>query len=254
MQTIYEPKGRALEYSLLACNLFTGCSHACTYCFAPGCLRKTREAFRANVQPRKGIIEALRKEAPKHAGTDKRVLLCFHCDPYSPEAAESGVTRQALKILWEFSIPFQILTKGGDRAVSDFDLYGPHDAFATTMTCTDDLDSREIEPGAALPFDRMSAIRQAHARGIETWLSLEPVIYPEQSLEVIDGTHDFVDLYKIGRWNHDVRANRIDWRAFGMEAIALCEKYGKPYYIKDDLAKHLAGVKFTNTDTRKVRK
>jgi hypothetical protein len=37
-----------------------------------------------------------------------------------------------------------------------------------------------------------------------------------------------------------------------VQAIVLCERYGKHYYIKDDLAKHLEGVTFTNTDTRTV--
>jgi DNA repair photolyase len=32
---IYEPKGKAGEYAPLALNLYAGCSHGCTYCFAP---------------------------------------------------------------------------------------------------------------------------------------------------------------------------------------------------------------------------
>lgn len=253
MQTIYEPTGRALEYSLLACNLYTGCSHGCSYCFAPGCLHRTREAFHANVQPRPGIIEALRKSAPLYAGTDRRVLLCFTCDPYSPEAAASGVTRLALEILQEHGIPWQILTKGGTLSCADFDLYGPNDAFATTMTFLSDSDSFKWEPGAAMPLCRIAAIQEANSRGIDTWVSLEPVIDPEQSLAVIRRTHEFVNLYKVGVLNHDKeRAAQTDWRRFGVQAIELCEGYGKAYYIKHDLAKYLDGVKYTNTDTRRV--
>jgi DNA repair photolyase len=253
MQAIYQPSGRALEYSLLACNLYTGCSHRCSYCFAPSCLHRTREAFHTNVQPRKGIIEQLRKDAPKFAGTSQRVLLCFHCDPYSPEAVASGVTREALEILREHDIPFQILTKGGTRACSDFYLYGPHDAFAATMTFRSESDSEQEEPGAALPGERMVATLNAHHRNIETWVSLEPVIDPAQSLEIIHEAHEYVDLYKIGVLNHDAaRSAKIDWRAFGKAAIELCEKYGKRYYVKADLAKHLDGIPFTNTDTRTV--
>jgi|GEM_PF-5370738 len=50
------------------------------------------------------------------------------------------------------------------------------------------------------------------------------------------------------------REAQIDWRRFGAEAIELCEKYGKRYYIKYDLARHLDGIEFTNTDTRKVNR
>jgi DNA repair photolyase len=236
ISTIYTPTGRALEYSLLALNLYTGCSHRCDYCFAPGCLRKTREVFHANVKPRPGIIEALKREAPKFAHTNERVLLCFHCDPYSPEAAASGVTRQALEVLREYDVPFQILTKGGMRASHDFDLYGPNDAFATTLTTLSRIQSAKYEPGAAVPMDRRNAIFTAHEQGIKTWVSLEPVLYPEWALDIIAETHRYVDLYKVGKLNHDaVRERQINWKRFAQEAMFLLNKYGKPFIFKKDL-------------------
>lgn len=237
-QAIYEPKGRALEYSFLACNLYAGCSHRCDYCFAPGCLRQTKEKFHSHVEPRKGILEQLRKDAPKYAGTNKRVLLCFHCDPYSPEAAASGMTREALKILREHKIPFQVLTKGGTRAAADFDLYGPNDAFAVTLTAPgDELGLWEkYEPGAAEPYDRIDAIREAKRRGITTWVSLEPVLNPVLSHRVITETHGIADLFRVGKMNHDPkREAEIDWRDFAYRAMNLCNKYGKPFIFKKDL-------------------
>ena len=251
MSVIYEPKGRALEYSLLACNLFTGCPHGCEYCYAPGSLHMTKEKFKTDIKPRKDILERIKKDAVKLQGTDKRVLLCFTCDPYPPEAIEQGVTRKVIVILRDNRIPFQVLTKGGIRAVRDFDLYGANDAFATTLTyLQDDGRTLEAEPGAALPSDRIEAIRQAHERGIETWVSLEPVLDPDESIAIIAVTYNFVDLYKIGRLNHI--ANDTDWRAFGYAAVEMCEKLGKRYYVKNDLAACMKGIKFHSTDTRRV--
>ena len=250
MAIIYRPKGRALEYSFLAANIYRGCSHGCKYCYAPAVLRMNLSGFSKNPQIRKNILKELENDADKYEGTDERVLLCFTCDPYQP-LSSCGITRSAIEILAKHKIPFQVLTKGGMRAVKDFDLYGPNDAFATTMTFLDANQSLEWEPGAALPADRISAIKEAHWKyGIDTWVSLEPVIDPEQSLRVIDETHEFVNLYKIGRMNH--RQSDIDWRSFGQRAIELCEKHKTSYYIKDDLAKELNGIEFTNTDTRKV--
>jgi len=84
-------------------------------------------------------------------------------------------------------------------------------------------------------------------------VSLEPVLDPKASLQIIENTWEWVDLYKIGKLNHDKeREAQIDWRRFGARAIELCAKYGKRYYIKEDLAKHLDGIEFTQTDTREV--
>lgn len=196
------------------------------------------------------MIQALVKEAPKYRGTDKRVLLCFTSDPYQQVNDQNHITRQALQIFRENDIPFQVLTKGGMRAAMDFDLYGPHDAFSATLTYTDDRQSQAIEPRAALPASRMKALKKAHALGIETWVSLEPVMDPDQSIELIYLTNEYVDLYKIGTLNHT--KTDTDWGEFGRRAIAMCESLGKQYYIKADLAKHLQGLSYTSTDTRTV--
>lgn len=247
---IYRPKGRALEYSELALNLFDGCVHGCTYCYVPATVKIGKEIFHAHTPPRSLVIERLRADAPKYAGTDQRVLLCFTCDPYPPR--DYGVTRKAIKILREHNIPFQVLTKGGIRAARDFDLYGPNDAFATTLTFAANHRSLEFEPNAPLPSDRIRAIDMAKREGLTTWVSLEPVIDPQQSLACIEKTHDFVDHYKIGVLNH--AKSHTDWRAFGIRAIELCEQYGVTYFIKHDLAQHLGGVDYHSTDLRRVKR
>jgi len=257
MKALYRPGSRAGEYAHLACNLYRGCSHQCQYpCYVPGMLRIPQKKWAALVPtPRPGILDALKKDAKKYANTQDRVLLCFTSDPYCPEAAASGVTRQALEILREHNISFQVLTKGGMRAVDDFDLYGKHDAFATTLT-TGGSEAWTWEPDAPGPADRIQAISTAHAMGISTWVSLEPVMDPECSLHVIKMTHHIVDLFKIGKLNHDKALEaKIDWGRFGWEAVALCDKYGVDYYVKDDLRKHMMDVgqaALRNTDTRTI--
>jgi DNA repair photolyase len=215
----------------------------------------TRQQWEASpFRVRRNLIRDLRNDAEQLRGTNERVLLCFFGDLYSPEAVKTGISRQILEVLREFDIPWQVLTKGGMRAVPDFDLYGPNDAFATTLTFTRNQDSVNLEPGAALPSDRCRAIQEAYDRGIKTWVSLEPVLNPEDALYWIDNSFPVVSLFKVGKLNHDAaREKEIDWRRFGMEVIARLESRGLRYYIKHDLAKHLAGVPYTNTDTRKVR-
>jgi len=245
---IYKPSGKAAEYARLALNLYTGCDNGCTYCYAPSVLHVTREEF-VKVKPRKGIIEAIEHQLNSLAKSgnlmpqNERVLLCFTCDPYPN--IDTKVTTEALITLVGNGIPFQVLTKSGSRALVDMPIYGPDDAFASTLTFASAQDSWKWEPNAALPADRMLTLKKFHEAGIYTWVSLEPVIDPEQTLELIKRTHGFVDLYKVGTLNY-VKSD-VNWRMFGYRVIKTLRELNKKYYIKVDLAKHLDGIPFNNT-------
>ena len=54
MKPIYKPKGKAAEYGEYALNIYTGCPHGCYYCYSPNVLRKDRNVFHSEVEPRKG--------------------------------------------------------------------------------------------------------------------------------------------------------------------------------------------------------
>ena len=236
---IYKPKGRAGEYAPLAVNLYRGCGHGCIYCYAPETTFIDRQEF-IKATPRQGIIEKLKKDAPKAVfdGHKGNVLLCFTCDPYQPINAVHELTRQAIIILHKNGFNVTILTKGGKRAERDFDLLRPCDEFATTLTFLDEQKSRQWEPGAAIPKERIESLREAHKLGITTWVSLEPVIEPAESIEIIRQTHTFVDLFKVGKLNYHPRANEIDWRKFLQECIAVLNEYDCQYYIKKDLRRY----------------
>jgi len=234
MSLIYEPKGRAREYSALACNVYSGCGHKCIYCFAPDATFKDRPTF-YTAKPRKNYLELLEKEVSKIHANGNRVLLSFTCDPYQQIDIVFQHTRETIKMLKAHGIAFQVLTKGGDLALRDIDLYTAKDAFATSLTLLDNKLSREWEPKAALPQERIDTIQEFHKAGIETWVSLEPVLNPDTALEIINNTHEFVDLYKVGKLNYHQLAKTIDWRKFAYDVVSLLDSLNKKYYIKDDL-------------------
>lgn len=258
MSIIYEPAGRAREYAALACNPYAGCDHACVYCYAPSATFRERNDF-AISKPRKNFDALLEKEAAQLSklGKHGQVLLSFTCDPYQHLDVKEQTTRKTIVTLHRHGFRICALTKGGTRALRDIDLFRPGDAFATTLTFTGDDDRwLEWEPGAASPADRIYAISAFHQADIPTWVSLEPVIDPAESLELIRSTHAFVDLFKIGKMNYHPIAKTIDWRAFGHSAIQLLESFGyrrqtnpdaaksansvdRQYYIKRDLAELL---------------
>lgn len=245
MALIYEPKGRAREYAPLATNIYRGCSHLCRYCYAPDCLFTSRGAFGV-VHERPDFLRLLEIEAKKLTPIDGRILLCFTCDPY-PDGIDTTTTRETINILHRYGHRVQILTKGGLRSCRDFDLLGRGDAYAATLTLLDPEDAAYQEPGAALPQERMNALQVAHRKGIETWASMEPVLDPAQSLELIKYTSTYVDFYKVGKLNSqktmpaDLKAlaKSIDWAKFARDAVTLLDSLGKRYYIKDDLRAYL---------------
>jgi DNA repair photolyase len=244
MTLIYEPKGRAREYAALALNIYSGCNHGCLYCYVPNATVKSRMEF-SSVGPRpQGYFAQLEREADKLPRDHEPILLCFSCDPYPAVYRElSEISRQTITILKKYGHSFQVLTKGGERALRDIDLYQPGDLFATTLTLLDEEHSRTWEEGAASPEERIETLRKFHDAGIPTWISLEPVLNPDSALEIIRRTHEFTDLYKVGKLNKqtkaDPRANglvdKIDWAKFGRDAVTLLESLGKAYYLKNDL-------------------
>jgi len=239
MAFIYESKGKAKEYNPIALNIYRGCDHGCSYCYAPSVLRMKKDEF-MNSAPRKDVVEGVRKEA--HKWTGQEILLCFTTDPYQKIAESTGITRQVVRILVDAGVIPVILSKGGMRATADFDILKEcitPAKFGTTLTFDNDKDSLEWEPNAATPLERIESLRLAKEAGLSTWVSCEPVIDPQQTLNLIKLSAPYVDMFKVGRWNHDARANAIDWKKFGTEVVDLLEKLGVNYYIKKDLAKYL---------------
>lgn len=238
---IYKPRGRAREYAALAANLYDGCSHGCLYCYGPAARYKSREDFHRAGTRGPGFLRLLERDAARfsRAEVTGQVLLCRSCDPYQPIDEELKVTRQAIQALHRHGLSVQILTKGGARALRDIDLLGAGDAFATTLTLLDDAESLHWEPGAAPPSERILVLEAFHRAGVPTWVSLEPVIRPADSLELIRRTAAFTDLYRVGKMNHYRLPWPVDWRQFALDTVALLESLGKPYYLKADLAAYL---------------
>lgn len=232
---IYEPKGKAGEYAALALDLYNGCAHGCRYCYAA---RSARDSYHGSASPRKNIIDRLRKECASLKENLPEILMSFHGDVYQPAEMQLGITRNAIKILMSRNLAFTILTKGGTRACRDFDLLEAFEKarFGTTLIFWDQKLADQWEPNAASVDDRVEALEQAKKSGIPTWVSIEPVIDPDQALELIMELHPIVDHWKIGKLNHDPKTESlVDWLLFREQAKDLLDSIGADYYLKKSL-------------------
>lgn len=241
MKVIYEPKGRALEYSALACNLYMGCSHGCAYCYAPGCMRTTKEKWHGSVVPRKNVIAQFESDAKKIAGDPRPILFCFLTDPYQEAERQERLTRQALELVTRYKLKSQILTKGFNDIISE-DLSLMADIgteLGLTISFMDDQKRTTWEPFAAPIPDRLKTLQEAYERGIFTWISLEPVIDPQEALQLIEHASGFVHYWKVGKLNHmKAVESQVDWKKFLLEVEALLQSKNARYYIKKDLLEY----------------
>jgi len=238
---IYEPNGRAKEYSELAANLYSGCDHACVYCYAPLATRKKRENF-VIPKVREAVLRKFLDDAIELKKRDEKrpILLSFTTDPYQNIDVKNQLTRQAIQILHSHNLKVAILTKGGKRSERDFDLLAKNpelSEYGTSLVFIDEDLRKQMEPGASSTQERISALKKAHKMGIFTYVSLEPVWFPEDALKLIDETYKFVDFYKVGKLNYNTQQKNVDWKQFRLDVINRLEKYGNKYYIKKDLEK-----------------
>lgn len=234
---IYAPSGQAGEYAPLATNPYKGCGHACAYCYVPAVGHQPRAEFDAGAIPRKDFHDRLKRDCARYelAGVKEQVMLSFMTDPYHP--GDTSLTRQTIETMMKHGLGFCTLTKGAGRALRDLDLFRPkQDAFASTLTTLDDSFSRKWERKAALPAERLGVMAAFHGAGIFTWVSLEPTLDVEASLNIVRQTHSFVDLFKIGRANYLKEITRTtDWKDYTLRMIEMCQRFGVKHYIKRDL-------------------
>jgi DNA repair photolyase len=247
MAAIYEPKGAAREYSPLAINYINGCDHGCVYCYVPRMMKRFRPDYIHSdvyIKEESKLMKEVIASAKKHANSKTQVFLSFLTDPYSHFNKATKLTRRVLEILLEYKIPVSILSKGGLNILDDLDIikkFGNNIQVGGSLTFTNEVDGKKWEKNSSSPKERFETLETLHGEGIRTWASLEPVIYPFQSLEIMEITKDYVDGYKIGKLNHFPKhEDKFDWTKFLTDSVNVMRKNDELFYIKKDLLAYKA--------------
>lgn len=229
---IYEPRGRALEYAPLACNLAVGCIHGCRYCYGPRAFRVPPTDWTVPL-PKEDLVGRFARSAEQFAGDPREILFSFATDPLGTlEQVED--LRAILPLAEAHRLRLTVLTKNPEAAEEFLPVFARNDwSLGTTVCFTDEALRAEWEPGAPSIASRLSGLALARARGVRTWASVEPVLDPEEGLRAIRALLPLADLLKVGKWNHDRRAAAIDWASFCDRAVALLGDH--PRVLKVDL-------------------
>ena len=202
-KAIYEPSGKAAEYSNWACNLYNGCPHSCTYCFndhniMAGTLGGNIVSLKKSLVDTETAFKIFVSELTRHRETiikDGGLHFNFVSDPCLPETIELNF--RCMDEAQSQGVFCKVLTKRADwlhhPAVQNALSHKGLISVGFTLTGRDDL-----EPGASSNMERVHAMAELHNAGISTWASIEPVIDPALSFAMIVETLGFCDHYKIG--------------------------------------------------------
>lgn len=162
-------------------NPYTGCAHACRYCYAETILRFRREAVRWGeyVAAKVNFPEVFAHELERRHRPLGRVLFGTVTDVYQPAEAQYGLTRACLEALAELQPEAEvtILTKS-DLVRRDTDVLKrlQNCSVGFTITLVDDEAAALFEPGAPLPSARLKAARDLSTSGIGVWVFIAPLL------------------------------------------------------------------------------
>lgn len=249
-KALYNPSGKAGEYSYWACNFYVGCSNGCTYCYCKkGILASTmggdKPTLKKCFKDEEHALDIFRKELLENLDTVKEhgVFFSFTTDPMLSETI--NLTFSAINSLVVNDIPVKILTKRVDWVADFLSNNGPiicngkgvknHKvAFGFTLTGHDDL-----ELNASTNSERIEAMKKLHEAGFKTFASIEPIIDFESSMSMIEQTLDVCDLYKIGLMSGQKvnKAFKTGLNRFVGRVCMLAKRHNTRVYWKESVVK-----------------
>jgi DNA repair photolyase len=174
-------RGMPFEWSL---NVYRGCSHACSYCFA----RPTHAYlnlspltdFEKVVVVKTNVVEVLRRELAKPSWKGEHVALGTNTDPYQRCEGRYRLMPGVIEAFAESRTPFSILTKGTlvTRDLAALQAAAEHVPVAAALTIgmLDEDVWRAAEPGTPSPKARLDTVRALNDAGIPTGVMLAPIM------------------------------------------------------------------------------
>jgi DNA repair photolyase len=165
-------------------NLYRGCSHACSYCFA----RRTHpylgfdagRDFEREIVVKVNVPEVLRAELARPSWKRELVAIGTNTDPYQWVESRYGLMPPVLGALHEAETPVSVLTKS-PLALRDIDLYremaaGAGASVNFSVPTLDEKTWRATEPHTPHPRARLEAVAEMNRDGIDSGILIAPLM------------------------------------------------------------------------------
>jgi DNA repair photolyase len=173
-KTALSPSGLS-DYSL---NCYTGCEHACAYCYASYMKRFAgrEEPWGLFVDAKVNFVSVLERELRRRKPGS--VFASSVCDPYQPAEARYRLTRGALELLERSDFSVHILTKN-IMARRDLDILarmGKRASLGMSIPTLDERLWRALDGRSSPPPERLKLLAEARSMGIRTSIMCAPII------------------------------------------------------------------------------
>ena len=224
------------EYNM---NIYKGCCHGCIYCdsrsdcYGISSFDTVREKENALMI----IRDELRRKTKKGV-----VSTGAMSDPYNPFEKELKLTRHGLELCDAFGFGAAIATKSSLLArdidvLTDIREHSPV-LCKVTITTSDDVLAKKIEPGAPPSSERFALVRELSGHGIYTGILLMPVLpfledSDENIREIVRKAHEAGAKFIYPAFGMTLRENQRDWYYERLNQLfpgeGLAEKYQKRF-------------------------
>jgi DNA repair photolyase len=163
-----------------ALNCYTGCEHACIYCYARfmGRFHHPDKPWGRFVDVKTNAPQVLARQLrAKGLFASGSVFVSSVCDAYQPLERTYRLTRQCLELLLPAGMTVHIQTKN-ELVRRDYDLLSGHEnaSVCLTITTLDAAVTARIEPAASPPAARLAALEEAARAGIPAKAFVGPLL------------------------------------------------------------------------------
>ena len=213
-------------------NPYMGCVHRCTFCYVRAFERRadrpSDDRYGTSIRVKTNIAGVLRKELARSSWQREPIALGAATDPYQPAEGRYKLSRACIEVVGESGSPLRIITRG-PMIVRDLDVLVAAsqraDISITFSIPTLDVDIwRKTEPGTAPPHQRLRALKELVAAGVNVAVGMAPILpglsdKPELMEDVVraaraagtTGVWANILYLKPGTKEHYLRALERDW-------------------------------------------
>lgn len=163
------------KYSLSA---YTGCEHGCLYCYASSYIKNFTLP-----RPKKDFLKRLENDIKK-IPQNSIITISNSSDPYQPLEKTLKLTQGALKILKQYPLRINIVTKSR-LILRDLEILKEFKniVISFTITTLNKSLAKRLEPNVCMPAEKLKALAKL-SKHLTLACRFDPLVYPLNTGEI----------------------------------------------------------------------